>query len=42
LEILLGHIKDFSSTENFVTQTGNFTGTGTIYRRGLGMGSMQS
>jgi carboxypeptidase D len=41
LEILLGHIKDFSSTENFVTQTGNFTGTGTIYRRGLGMGSME-
>jgi carboxypeptidase D len=35
LEILLGKVKDFSSTENFVTQTGNFTGAGTIYRRGL-------
>ncbi|KAF1849123.1 serine carboxypeptidase-like protein [Cucurbitaria berberidis CBS 394.84] len=31
LEILLGRVKDFSSTENFVTQSGNFTGTGTIY-----------
>lgn len=34
LEILLGHVKDFSSTDNFVTQTGNFTGNGPIYRRG--------
>lgn len=34
LEILLGRVKDFSSTEGFTTQTGNFTGNGTIYRRG--------
>ncbi|CAO2653855.1 Nn.00g105880.m01.CDS01 [Neocucurbitaria sp. VM-36] len=34
LEILLGHVQDFSSTENFVTQSGNFTGNGTIYKRG--------
>ncbi|KAF2464279.1 alpha/beta-hydrolase [Lindgomyces ingoldianus] len=35
LEILLGRVKDFSSTEDFTTQTGNFTGNGTIYKRGL-------
>ncbi|KAF2853761.1 alpha/beta-hydrolase [Plenodomus tracheiphilus IPT5] len=40
LEILLGHVKDFSSTENFVTQTGNFTGTGTIYKRDTIMSNM--
>jgi carboxypeptidase D len=40
LEILLGHVKDFSSTENFITQSGNFTGTSPLYRRGLGLGSM--
>ncbi|KAF1832456.1 alpha/beta-hydrolase [Decorospora gaudefroyi] len=40
LEILLGHVENFSSTENFVTQSGNFTGSGTIYRRGVEMGSM--
>ncbi|KAJ4374799.1 hypothetical protein N0V83_001876 [Neocucurbitaria cava] len=34
LEILLGHVKDFSSTDNFVTQSGNFTGNSTIYKRG--------
>lgn len=34
LEILLGRVKDFSSTEAFTTQSGNFTGNGTIYRRG--------
>ncbi|GKT43464.1 putative serine carboxypeptidase [Colletotrichum spaethianum] len=33
LEILLGKVKDFSSTESFTTQTGNFTGTSPIYRR---------
>lgn len=32
LEILLGRVKDFSSTENFTTQKGNFTGNGTIYK----------
>ncbi|KAK1993430.1 serine carboxypeptidase [Colletotrichum falcatum] len=31
LEILLGKVKDFGSTENFTTQKGNFTGEGTIY-----------
>ncbi|KAK1984903.1 serine carboxypeptidase [Colletotrichum cereale] len=31
LEILLGKVKDFGSTENFTNQKGNFTGTGTIY-----------
>jgi carboxypeptidase D len=34
LEILLGRVGNFSSTEDFTTQTGNFTGNGTIYRRG--------
>ncbi|PSN72191.1 alpha/beta-hydrolase [Corynespora cassiicola Philippines] len=34
LEILLGRVKDFSSTESFTTQSGNYTGTGTIYKRG--------
>ncbi|TDZ53811.1 putative serine carboxypeptidase [Colletotrichum trifolii] len=33
LEILLGKVKDFGSTESFTTQTGNFTGTGTIYKK---------
>jgi carboxypeptidase D len=32
LEILLGKVDDFSSTEGFTTQKGNFTGNGTIYR----------
>jgi carboxypeptidase D len=32
LEILLGKVDDFSSTESFTTQKGNFTGNGTIYR----------
>jgi carboxypeptidase D len=33
MEILLGRVKDFSSTENFTTQkSGNFTGNGTIYK----------
>lgn len=27
LEILLGHVKDFSSKDNFVGQTGNYTGS---------------
>ncbi|KAH8725499.1 Alpha/Beta hydrolase protein [Phaeosphaeriaceae sp. PMI808] len=35
LEILLGRVKDFSSTESFTTQSGNFTGKGTIYKRGV-------
>ncbi|KAF2732589.1 alpha/beta-hydrolase [Polyplosphaeria fusca] len=35
LEILLGRVKDFSSTEHFTTQEGNFTGNGTIWRRGV-------
>ncbi|KAF2867529.1 serine carboxypeptidase-like protein [Massariosphaeria phaeospora] len=33
LEILLGRVEDFSSTESFTTQKGEFTGNGTIYRR---------
>ncbi|EOA81223.1 hypothetical protein ACJQWK_06798 [Exserohilum turcicum] len=33
LEILLGHVKDFSSTDNFVGQNGQFTGTIPIYKR---------
>jgi len=33
LEILLGRVKDFNSTESFTTQSGNYTGTSTIYRR---------
>jgi carboxypeptidase D len=32
MEILLGRVKDFSSTEHFTTQSGNYTGNGTIYR----------
>jgi carboxypeptidase D len=32
LEILLGKVEDFSSTEPFTTQSGNFTGNGTIYK----------
>jgi carboxypeptidase D len=32
LEILLGKVDDFSNTESFTTQKGNFTGNGTIYR----------
>jgi carboxypeptidase D len=35
LEILLGRVKDFSSTESFTTQSGNFTGNSTIYKRGV-------
>ncbi|KAF1943884.1 alpha/beta-hydrolase [Clathrospora elynae] len=34
LEILLGRIDDFSSTASFTTQSGNFTGNSTIYKRG--------
>ncbi|KZL69632.1 serine carboxypeptidase [Colletotrichum incanum] len=33
LEILLGKVKDFSSTESFTTLPGNYTGNGTIYKR---------
>jgi carboxypeptidase D len=33
LEILLGRVEDFSSTESFTTQSGNFTGNSTIYKR---------
>lgn len=32
LEILLGKIDSFSSTDAFTTQSGNYTGNGTIYR----------
>ena len=35
VEILLGRVKDFSSTEHFTTQNGNYTGTSTIYGRGV-------
>ncbi|KAJ4290625.1 hypothetical protein N0V90_010843 [Kalmusia sp. IMI 367209] len=34
LEILLGRIDNFSNTASFTTQKGNFTGNGTIYKRG--------
>jgi len=34
LEILLGHVNDFSNMTSFTTQSGNFTGNGTIYKRG--------
>jgi carboxypeptidase D len=34
LEILLGRIGNFSSTEDFTTQSGNFTGNTTLYKRG--------
>lgn len=34
LEILLGRVKDFSSVEGFTTQSGDFTGNGTILKRG--------
>lgn len=33
LEILLGRVKDFGSDEAFTTQSGNFTGTGTILKK---------
>ncbi|CAJ2505982.1 Uu.00g001120.m01.CDS01 [Anthostomella pinea] len=33
VEILLGRIDDFSSKADFTTQTGVFTGNGTIYRK---------
>jgi carboxypeptidase D len=33
LEILLGKVEDFSSTESFTTQNGNYTGNSTIYKR---------
>jgi carboxypeptidase D len=32
LEILLGKVENFSSTEGFTTQNGNFTGNGTLYK----------
>lgn len=35
LEILLGRVEDFSSTESFTTQSGNFTGNSTLYKRGV-------
>lgn len=34
LEILLGRIDNFSSMEDFTTQTGDFTGNSTLYKRG--------
>jgi carboxypeptidase D len=33
LEILLGRIDNFNNTASFTTQSGNFTGNGTIYRK---------
>ena len=36
LEKLLGRISDFSEVSDFTTQTGDFTGNGTIYKRGTG------
>ena len=33
IELLLGRISSLSDTSDFTTQTGNFTGTGTIYKR---------
>ncbi|USP74949.1 serine carboxypeptidase [Curvularia clavata] len=35
LEILLGRVKDFSSTDNFSGQSGNFTGETPLYKREL-------
>ncbi|KAJ4367869.1 hypothetical protein N0V86_009708 [Didymella sp. IMI 355093] len=32
LEILLGKVDDFSSTQSFTTQSGNYTGNTTLYR----------
>lgn len=32
LEILLGRVNNFSNTSSFTTQTGNYTGNGTIYK----------
>ena len=32
LEILLGKVDNFSNTQSFTTQSGNYTGNGTIYR----------
>ena len=32
IELLLGRISSLSDTSDFTTQTGNFTGTGTIYK----------
>jgi carboxypeptidase D len=34
LEILLGRIDNFSSKQSFTTQSGNYTGNSTIYKRG--------
>jgi len=36
LEKLLGRITDFSEVSDFTTQTGDFTGNGTIYKRSSG------
>jgi len=33
LEVLLGRVANFSVVSDFTTQTGNFTGTSTIYKR---------
>ena len=33
IELLLGRISSLSDTSDFTTQTGNFTGTSTIYKR---------
>lgn len=35
LEILLGRVKDFSSMQSFTTQSGNYTGTTPLYKRGV-------
>ena len=36
IEKLLGRVNSLSDTEDFTTQTGNFTGTGTIYKEKRG------
>ena len=35
MEILLGRVSNFSVVSDFTTQTGNYTGNSTIYRRGM-------
>ncbi|KAF2803373.1 alpha/beta-hydrolase [Mytilinidion resinicola] len=39
LEILLGRIENFSVVSDFTTQSGNYTGNSTIYRRSMEMPS---
>jgi carboxypeptidase D len=38
VELLLGRIKSLSEVSDFTTQSGNFTGTTPLYRRGASFG----